>query len=139
MNIIKKINNSITLPKLKKCPYCFSINILKNRWNDSPGVPMAEILSHDSYYIDLSNWILKKKFNCRSCKIKLGFFIHSKTFREAIVWLDYFVYSGVTKPFLEQENYKFLNEGRKKNGFKEILKTSSVLMTIFFSFFLFVS
>ena len=139
MNIIKKINNSITLPKLKKCPYCFSINILKNKWKDSSGVPMTEILPHDSPYKDLSNWILKKKFNCRSCKIKLGFFIHSKTFREVIVWIDYFVYSGVAKPFLEQANYKFLYEGRKKNVFKEILKTFFVLLAIFFSYFLFAS
>ena len=139
MNIIKKINNYITLPKLQKCPYCFSINILKNKWKDNSGVPMAEILSHESPYKDLSNWILKKKFNCRSCKIKLGFFIHSKNFKEIIVWLDYFVYSGVTKPFLDQANYKFLNEGRKKNGFKEMLKTSFVFLAIFFSYFLFVS
>ena len=120
---------------LKKCPYCFSINILKNKWKGNSSVRMVEILSHDSSYKDLSNWIFKKKFNCRSCKIKLGFFTHSKTFREAIIWLDYFVYSGVAKPFLEQGNFKFLNEGRKNNGFKKILKTSFVLLAIFFFFF----
>jgi len=95
---------------------------LKNKWTDSSDVSMAEILSHDSPYKDLSNWILKKKFNCKNCKIKLGFFIHNKTFSEAIVWLDYFVYSGVTKPFLEQGNYKFFNKGRKKMALEQCSK-----------------
>ena len=128
MNLIKKLHNHITLPKLKKCPYCFSINILGNKW--------AEI-SCDNPYQSLENWTLKKKFNCRGCKIELGLFIHKKTFREAIIWLDFFAYSGVTKPFLKQKNYNFLKDTRKKNWFKTIFKTFSGLLIICFSLWAF--
>ena len=128
MNLIKKLSNHITLPKLKKCPYCFSINILGNKW--------AEI-SCDNPYPSLENWTFKKKFNCRGCKIELGLFIHKKTFREAIIWLDFFAYSGVTKPFLKQKNYKFLKDTRKKNWFKTIFKTFSGLLIICFSLWAF--
>ena len=115
MNIIKKLNIWKKFPILKKCPYCSSINILKNYRASSLGVAMTEILPHDSPYKDLSNWILKRKFNCRSCKIKLGFFIHSKTFNEAIIWLDFFVYSGVVNPFFTKK-YSFFK--KKTNWFK---------------------
>ena len=125
MNLIKKLNNHITLPKLKKCPYCFSINIVRNKW--------AEI-SCDNPYQSLENWTLKKKFNCRGCKIELGLFIHKKTFREAIIWLDFFAYSGVTKPFLKQKNYKFLKDTRKKNWSKRIFKVLYVSLTLIISF-----
>ena len=128
MNLIKKLNNHITLPKLKKCPYCFSINIVRNKW--------AEI-SCDNPYQVLENWTFKKKFNCRSCKIELGIFMHKKTFREAIIWLDFFVYNGVSKPFLEQKNYKFLKDIRKKNQSKIMFKALSGLLAIFFSFWAF--
>ena len=128
MNLTKKLNNYITFPKLKKCPYCFSINILTNKWTDVP---------YDNPYQSLKNWIFKKKFKCRSCKIELGLFIHKKTFSEAVMWLDFFVYNGVSKPFLKQKNYKFLKDTRKKNWFKTILKTFSGLLIICFSLWAF--
>ena len=128
MYLIKKLNNHITLPKLKKCPYCFSINILGNKRTEVPC---------DNPYQSLKNWTFKKKFNCRSCKIELGLFIHKQTFREAIVWLDFFVYSGVSKPFLKQKKYKFLQDARKKNWFKIIFKVFSSLVAIFFSLWAF--
>ena len=98
---------------------------------------MVEILSNDSPYKTLQDWTLKTKFKCRNCKIKLGFFIHNQSFREAIIWLDFFAYSGVTKPFLKQKNYKFLKDTRKKNWFKKILKTFSGLLIICFSLWAF--
>ena len=125
MNLVKKLNNHITLPKLKKCPYCFSINILGNKWTE---------ISYDNPYHNLKNWTFKKKFNCRSCKIELGLFIHKKTFSEAVMWLDFFVYNGVSKPFLEQKNYKFLKDTRKKNWSKKMLKVLSASLAAIFSF-----
>ena len=134
MHLIKKLSTYLTLPRLKKCPYCFSINILKNKKTDTSSVPMVEILPYDSYYKSLQDWILKKKFKCRNCKIKLGFFIHNQSFREAIIWLDFFVYNGVSKPFLEQKNYKFLKDTRKKNWSKRIFKVLYVSLTLIISF-----
>ena len=134
MNLIKKLNNYITFPKLKKCPYCFSINILTKKRIVGSRVPMVEILSNDSPYKTLQDWTLKTKFKCRNCKIKLGFFIHNKTFREAIIWLDFFVYNGVSKPFLEQKKYKFLKDTRKKNWSKKMLKVLSASLAAIFSF-----
>ena len=134
MNLIKKLNNYITFPKLKKCPYCFSTNILKKERTVGSRVSMVEILSNESPYKSLQDWTFKTKFKCRNCKIKLGIFIHNKTFREAIIWLDFFVYNGVSKPFLEQKNYKFLKDTRKKNWSKKILKTLSASLVIFISF-----
>ena len=122
MNLIKELSDYITFPKLKKCPYCFSINILKKKRTIGSGVPMVEILSYNSPYKSLENWTLKTKFKCRNCKIKLGFFIHKKTFSEAIMWLDFFVYSGVTKPFLKHKNYNFLKAKKKKIGLKQFSK-----------------
>ena len=134
MNLIKELSDYITFPKLKKCPYCFSINILKKKRTIGSGVSMVEILSYNSPYKSLENWTLKTKFKCRNCKIKLGFFIHNQSFREAIIWLDFFVYNGVSKPFLEQKNYKFLKDTRKKNWSKRIFKVLYVSLTLIISF-----
>ena len=56
MNLIKKLNNHIAFPKLKKCPYCFSTNILKKERTVGSRVSMVEILSNESPYKSLQDW-----------------------------------------------------------------------------------
>ena len=78
-------------PKFKKCPYCFTINRIKNKRR---GFQYEKSMSF--IYASLKAWEFKKKFNCRNCKIKLGYFIHKGTRREAVVWLDFYEYNQIS-------------------------------------------
>ena len=66
------------LPKIKRCPNCYSVNILK-----------INGVSYDNNFKSLSDWTLKKKFNCRKCKINLGLFINNASNSEKLVWIDF--------------------------------------------------
>ena len=65
------------LPKIKKCPCCSSINLLK-----------INGITYKNEFHSLSQWTLKKKINCRKCKIELGLFLHNKNRQEKIVWME---------------------------------------------------
>ena len=66
------------LPKIKQCPLCRSINLI-----------VVNGTSSENNFKSLSDWILKKKFNCRKCKIELGFFLHNEVKKDKIVWIDF--------------------------------------------------
>ena len=65
------------LPRIKKCPSCNSINLLK-----------INGITYENEFHSLSKWKLRKKINCRKCKIELGLFLHNKNQDEKIVWMD---------------------------------------------------
>jgi hypothetical protein len=39
-------------------------------------------------FSSLSEWTLKKKFNCRKCKVELGFFLHNSLRVQKLIWLS---------------------------------------------------
>jgi len=38
----------------------------------------------------MADWVIKKIFNCRKCKVELGLFIHKTEKKEKIIWMDIF-------------------------------------------------
>ena len=92
----------LNLPKFKECPSCSSTNLI--------GI---NGVSYENKFPSLSEWTLKKKFNCRKCGVKLGFFLHNSTKVQKLIWLD----------ILECEE-KYSNEINKlaKNRIKYIEK-----------------
>jgi hypothetical protein len=67
------------LPKVLECPCCSSVNLV--RINE---------VSYDNNFKSLSEWILKKFFNCRKCKTKLCFFVNKENKIEKTIWFDLF-------------------------------------------------
>ena len=67
----------ISLPKFKKCPSCDSINLIR-----------INGVSFENKFSSLSEWMLKKKFNCRKCHVELGFFSHNSMQLQKLIWLD---------------------------------------------------
>jgi len=67
----------INLPRFKKCPSCDSTNLIR-----------INGVSYENKFSTLSEWKLKKKFNCRKCGVELGFFLHNSTKFKKLIWLD---------------------------------------------------
>jgi len=66
------------LPKITKCPVCTSINIFKVNGK-----------IYENTYQSLNQWDIKKKFNCRKCKIELALFRNKSNDNEKTIWLEY--------------------------------------------------
>jgi len=67
----------INLPKFKECPSCASINLIR-----------INGVSYENKFSSLSEWTLKKKFNCRKCGVELGFFFHNSMQVQKLIWLN---------------------------------------------------
>ena len=65
------------LPKIKQCPACSAINVVK-----------VNGIVHKNEYKSLSKWIFKKIINCRRCKIELGLFYNSYKNINKLFWID---------------------------------------------------
>jgi hypothetical protein len=63
--------------KLRKCPCCFSLNIVLNRNS-----------IYENNYKNFLGWKLKEKFNCRKCKEEVGLFIEEKYNLKKLIWLN---------------------------------------------------
>ena len=66
----------INLPKVKRCPCCSSINIVR-----------ADGINYKNNSKTLSKWILKKKIRCRKCKEEIGYFSKDSK-QEKFIWLN---------------------------------------------------
>ena len=70
----------VLLPKVRKCPRCEGFNVFR-----------VNGVTYENAFKSLTNWTVKKIFNCRKCKIELGFFEHSDIEKkEKLVWIDLF-------------------------------------------------
>jgi len=67
----------INLPKLKQCPSCTSINVIR-----------INGVSYENKFSSLCDWTLKKKINCRKCGVELGLFSHNKMKVKKLIWLN---------------------------------------------------
>ena len=69
------------LPKIKKCPCCYSLNAVKTN-----GV------TFNNNFQSLNEWTLKKTFNCRKCNVELGLFLKNpevdKKKEEKLLWIE---------------------------------------------------
>ena len=65
-------------PHIKKCPCCKTINLIK-----------VNGVSYENPLQVLSEWILKKVFNCKKCKVELGLYFHASSSEEKLVWMDF--------------------------------------------------
>lgn len=106
------------LPKFKRCPYCNTIN-----WVNING------LTFENEFESLNNWILKKKFNCKKCKIELGLFINIQNEEEKLVWIDFL---KCEEFYLDKLNKLQKNKIRyeEKNKDKEYERTVKEMQTI---------
>jgi hypothetical protein len=70
----------VLLPRVRKCPRCEGFNVFR-----------VNGVTYENAFKSLTDWTVKKIFNCRKCKIELGFFEHSDIEKkEKLVWIDLF-------------------------------------------------
>jgi transposase-like protein len=70
----------VLLPRVRKCPRCEGFNVFR-----------VNGVTYENAFKSLADWTVKKKFNCRKCKIELGLFEHSDIEKkEKLVWIDLF-------------------------------------------------
>ena len=71
------------LPKIKKCPCCDSLNVVK-----------INGVTYNNTFQSLNDWVLKKTFNCRKCNVELGLFLNNteinKKKEEKLLWIELF-------------------------------------------------
>ena len=106
------------LPKIKKCPNCSAINILR-----------VNGISYDNNFKSLADWTLKKKLNCRKCKIQLGLFVNNFHKEEKLVWIDYLnceelYLTKLNK--LEKHKFKYHETNKKKEYLKVIKEIETI-------------
>jgi hypothetical protein len=66
------------LPKIRKCPRCQTVKVL-----------LINGITYENIFKSLTGWTLKKIFNCRKCKVKLGLFISDNIEKtEKLIWID---------------------------------------------------
>jgi len=65
------------LPQIRKCPRCRAMNVLK-----------INGIAYENKFKIFVGWTLKKKFNCRKCKVEVGLFTHNNIKKEKLVWID---------------------------------------------------
>tara|TARA_B110000263_G_scaffold244737_1_gene253200 strand:- start:349 stop:750 length:402 start_codon:yes stop_codon:yes gene_type:complete len=105
-------------PKVKRCPSCNSINLIR-----------INGIVYENKFVSLSEWKLKKKFNCRKCKVELGLFINNSDQLEKLVWIDYFkCEEGHLNKLIKLQKHKMkYRESAKK---KEYVKVITEIQTI---------
>jgi hypothetical protein len=67
------------LPKIKNCPCCNKLNLI-----------VANGIVYKNQFCSMADWMLKKIFNCRKCRVELGLFIHNTNKIEKIIWMEIF-------------------------------------------------
>jgi hypothetical protein len=108
------------LPKIRECPNssCGAINLLR-----------INGITYENELESLKNWILKKKFHCRKCKIEIGLFIDNQNKEEKIVWLDII---KCEEPYVKKLNklQKNKDKYKEKGKEKECLKVIEDIQSI---------
>ena len=106
------------LPRIKRCPNCASINLLK-----------INGIAYENEFQTLKDWTLKKKTNCRKCKIEMGLFVNNESEEEKIIWIDIVkCEEAYTKKLDKLQKSK--DKYKEKNKDKEFMKTIKEIQTI---------
>ena len=92
------------LPKIKKCPNCNSLNIIRTNG-----------IIYENNFQSLNGWILKKIFNCKKCNVQLGLFLSNYELYEKklekLIWMDLLrceesYYTQLNELQIKKEMYK---------------------------------
>tara|TARA_B100000959_G_C14565124_1_gene453405 strand:- start:58 stop:450 length:393 start_codon:yes stop_codon:yes gene_type:complete len=68
------------LPKIRKCPCCGGFNVIR-----------VNGVTYENPFKSLTDWTVRKIFNCRKCKIELGLLENSDVEKnEKLIWIDLF-------------------------------------------------
>jgi len=108
------------LPKIKKCPNCYSLNIIRTNGT-----------IYQNNFQSLNGWMLKKVFNCKKCNVQLGLFLNSsELYRkklEKLIWMELLsceelYYTELKELIIKKKIYK------KQD--KEFFETNDAIRTI---------
>ena len=100
------------LPKIKECPNCNSMNLIR-----------INGITYENKFKSLNEWILKKIFNCRKCKVQLGLFIHNYEYKkEKLIWLDLFKCEDSYFDQLNKLNINKIKNKSQNKKYNELLK-----------------
>ena len=92
------------LPKIKKCPNCNSLNIIRTNG-----------IIYENNFQSLNGWILKKIFNCKKCNVQLGLFLSNYELYEKklekLIWMELLrceesYYTQLNELLIKKEMYK---------------------------------
>ena len=114
------------LPKIKRCPCCKAINVVK-----------VNGVNYENKINILSDWALKKKFNCNKCKVELGLFRHKSTKIENVFWIDFIKCENfynedlhklqkIKNNLYEEQNNIIKNEKIKKKYYATVKKITDI-------------
>ena len=124
-----KINIMNIAVRLKNCPSCKSMNLFR-----------LNGVSYENKFNSMDEWDLKKKFNCRKCKIELGLFVHNISHEEKMLWIDLLKCEDPYHKYLkilQTSKEKFKNSSKKYyetldeiNGIQNKIKLDKIKVKI---------
>jgi len=108
------------LPKIKKCPNCNSLNIIR-----------INGITYKNNFQSLNGWILKKIFNCKKCYVQLGlFFNNSELFGkklEKLIWMELL---SCEEPYYKQLNELVIKKEKYKKQGRKFFETNNTIREI---------
>ena len=118
------------LPKIRKCPCCSTLNLVK-----------VNGITYENPYQSLKEWIIKKKYECRKCREKIGLLINNTDLKkEKDVWFSYIncedsYYNKLIelqkiKVNCKKENKKFFNTIDQIRDIQNIIQSNKVKLKI---------
>ncbi len=118
------------LPKIKECPRCHAVNLLKMNG-----------ITYENVFKSFADWTLKKILNCRKCKIKLGLFSHNNIEKkEKLVWIDllkceesyydYLCQLQIDKVKCNKQNVKYYETQKEINDIQNKIRLNQIKVKI---------
>ena len=108
------------LPKIKKCPNCNSLNIIR-----------INGIIYENNFQSLNEWILKKIFNCRKCNVQLGLFLNNSELYgkklEKLIWMELL---SCEEPYYEQLNELVIKKEKYKKQGRKFFETNNTIREI---------
>jgi hypothetical protein len=117
------------LPKIKKCPCCDSINLIK-----------VNGVTYKNEFKSISDWTVKKIFNCKKCKEELVLLVSKLDGKEKLIWSNYFKcedeYSDsllnlqIQKNKAKKLSKKYFEILKEINGIQNIISLNQIKLKI---------
>ena len=108
------------LPKIKKCPNCNSLNIIR-----------INGITYKNNFQSLNGWILKKIFNCKKCNVQLGLFLSNYELYEKklekLIWMELL---SCEEPYYEQLNELVIKKEKYKKQARKFFETNNTIREI---------
>ena len=108
------------LPKIRRCPCCDSINLIR-----------VNGLTYINEFKSISDWTVKKIFNCKKCKEELVLLIFQPDGKEKLIWSDYFKCEDeYSDSLLSLQNQKIKAKKLSKKYFEVLKEINEIQNTI---------